>query len=289
MSGQRLPTWLAVALALGAGAAVLYAERRRPLRRAVESSLRRDLRNAGVAALSAATLRVLEKPVVEPLAALVERRRWGLVQALGLPAPLQTAAAVALMDYTLYVWHVLTHRLGFLWRFHLVHHVDLDLSATTAVRFHFAEMALSVPYRAAQVMLIGTSPRALKLWQNLLFASIVFHHSNIRLPKALERVLVRAIVTPRMHGIHHSTVRDERDANWSSGLTIWDWLHGTLRLDVPQDAVTIGVPGYLDPDAVILPKLVVMPFRPEHEAERSADPARSMAPAGSGRLFPGRA
>jgi sterol desaturase/sphingolipid hydroxylase (fatty acid hydroxylase superfamily) len=40
---------------------------------------------------------------------------------------------------------------------------------------------------------------------------------------------VRLIVTPRMHGIHHSTVREETDSNWSSGLTVWDWLHGTLR------------------------------------------------------------
>ncbi|HET7410045.1 MAG TPA: sterol desaturase family protein, partial [Paracoccaceae bacterium] len=169
---------------------------------------------------------------------------------------------ILLMDYTLYHWHVLTHRVPLLWRFHLVHHADLDLSATTALRFHFGEMALSVPYRAAQVFLIGTSHRALKTWQNLTIASIVFHHSNVRLPVWLERALVGAVVSPRMHGIHHSVVDEERDSNWSSGLTVWDMLHGTLKLDVPQDAIVVGVPGYLDEGRLTLPRLVALPFRP---------------------------
>jgi sterol desaturase/sphingolipid hydroxylase (fatty acid hydroxylase superfamily) len=165
------------------------------------------------------------------------------------------------MDYTLYVWHVLTHRVPFLWRFHVVHHADLDLSATTALRFHFAEMLLSVPWRAAQVLLLGIGPRTLSCWQKATLAEIVFHHSNLRLPVRVERHLVRLIVTPRMHGIHHSTVREETDSNWSSGLTVWDWLHGTLLLDVPQQDIDIGVPAWRDPKELTLPTLAAMPFR----------------------------
>ena len=63
-----------------------------------------------------------------------------------------------------------------------------------------------------------------------------------------------------MHGIHHSVVRAETDSNWSSGLTLWDRLHGTLRLDVPQDAITIGVPAYREPADVRLPRILAMPF-----------------------------
>jgi sterol desaturase/sphingolipid hydroxylase (fatty acid hydroxylase superfamily) len=263
---RRLPGWLSGVLVIGAFGALVWRERRRPLREAIEPKLRRDARNLAVAALSAATLRVLEKPVVEPLAEAVERRRWGLLKQLALPAWAELPLAVILMDYTLYVWHVLTHRVPWLWRFHLVHHVDLDLSATTALRFHFAEMALSVPWRAGQVLLLGVAPRALSIWQTALLASILFHHSNLRLPLALERRLVRLIVTPRMHGIHHSTVEEETDSNWSSGLTLWDRLHGTLRLDVPQDAIMIGVPAYREPEAVALPKILAMPFGPERDA-----------------------
>ena len=83
---------------------------------------------------------------------------------------------------------------------------------------------------------------ALSVWQKLLLLSVMFHHSNVRLPIKFERRLNRFLVTPRMHGIHHSIVRAETNANWSSGLTCWDWLHGTLRLNVPQNEIVIGVP-----------------------------------------------
>lgn len=274
---SRIPGWLGPALVVGAFAAVLMAEHRRPLRRRVEGPVGHELRNLAVASLSAATLQVLERPVVEPLARAVERHRWGLVPRLGLPPALETAASVLLLDYTLYLWHVWTHRSRFLWRFHVVHHADLDLTASTALRFHFGEMALSVPYRAAQVALIGASPRALRLWQRLVLGSIVFHHSNLRLPEAIEGRLVRLVVTPRMHGIHHSDRRDECDSNWSSGLTIWDRLHGTLRLDVPQEALTIGVRSLGTPDAVAVRRLVALPFRPagDERPPGQSDPVRA--------------
>ncbi len=258
--GKRIPGWLSGVIVLGAFLTIALAESRRPLRVQQHAKFRRDLRNLTVAALSAATLQVLEKPVVDPLSRLVERRRWGVLKQANLPPWLESALAVLLMDYTLYLWHILTHRSRLLWRLHQVHHVDLDMDATTALRFHFAEMAVSVPYRAAQVVLLGVAPRPLSLWQTLLFVSIIFHHSNLGLPLWLERRLVRFIVTPRMHGIHHSIIEEETSSNWSSGLTIWDRLHGTLRLDIRQDEITVGVPAYRDPHEVTLPRLVEMPF-----------------------------
>jgi sterol desaturase/sphingolipid hydroxylase (fatty acid hydroxylase superfamily) len=258
--GKRIPGWLSGVIVLGAFLTIALAESRKPLRVQQQAKLRRDVRNLAVATLSAVTLQVLEKPVVDPLSRLVERRRWGVLKQANLPLWLESALAVLLMDYTLYLWHILTHRSRLLWRLHQVHHVDLDMDATTALRFHFAEMAVSVPYRAAQVVLLGVAPRPLSLWQTLLFVSIIFHHSNLRLPLWLERRLVRFIVTPRMHGIHHSIIEEETSSNWSSGLTIWDRLHGTLRLDIRQDEITVGVPAYRDPDEVTLARLVEMPF-----------------------------
>ena len=257
---RRIPGWVSAAVVLGGFAAIVWAEARWPLRRHPRDAVRRGARNLAMAVMSAAALQALEKPIVEPLARLVERRRWGILQRAGLPPYAETAAAVLLMDYTLYLWHVLTHRVPALWRLHQVHHCDLAMDASTAIRFHFAEMAVSVPYRAAQVAVLGIAPRPLSIWQTFVFLSILFHHSNLRLPLGLERVVVRLLVTPRMHGIHHSVVAEETNANWSSGLTIWDALHGTLRLDVPQDEVTIGVPAYRRPEQVTLPKLVEMPF-----------------------------
>ncbi len=203
---------------------------------------------------------------MDRLARAVERRGTGLVpwaeRRLGLPRPAGFVLALLLLDYTLYLWHVLTHKVPPLWRFHRVHHADLDLTASTAIRFHGGEMLLSVPWRAAQVLLIGVRPAELAAWQRATLLEIVFHHANLRLPPRVERALGLFVVTPRMHGIHHSVVRDEMDSNWSSGLTLWDALHGTLRRDVPQAALTIGVPAPRDPADLTLPRLLALPFRP---------------------------
>jgi sterol desaturase/sphingolipid hydroxylase (fatty acid hydroxylase superfamily) len=252
---------LGPALGIAAFAGLILLERRRPLRRRTEPQLPRAGKNLAMAAAAALVLRLVEKPVVEPLARTVEERRWGLLKRLGLPRWLETLAAVALMDYTLFVWHVLMHRAGWLWRSHLVHHTDLDLDTTTALRFHFGELIPSVVWRALQVVVIGVSPRALRIWQIATSASVAFHHSNLRMPAAWERRLLWLIVTPRMHGIHHSVVKEETNSNWSSGLTLWDRLHGTLRLDVPQEQITIGVPAYRDPADLSTARILLMPFR----------------------------
>jgi len=94
-------------------------------------------------------------------------------------------------------------------------------------------------------------------------------------------------VTPRMHGIHHSIVPEETASNWSSGLTLWDWLHGTFRLNVPQDAVTIGVPAFRAPEEVTLPKVLTMPFGEQRDSWRlpgDGTPARPPLPGPANQL-----
>ena len=256
----KVPSWLSVSLVVGALGVLVWLERRSPLRRRVEPKLTRDGRNLALACFGAVALQLTESPVSSRLATLVEQRNWGLLKIASLPAWLELVLAALLLDYSLYVWHVLTHKVPFLWRFHLVHHVDRDLDASTALRFHFAELIVSVPWRAAQIVVIGVSPFSFSVWQTLLLISILFHHSNVRLPIAWERRLSLLMVTPRMHGIHHSMVQQETDSNWSSGLTIWDRLHGTLRLNVPQDEITIGVPAYGESTDVGFLKLLGLPF-----------------------------
>ncbi|HEY8560392.1 MAG TPA: sterol desaturase family protein [Pyrinomonadaceae bacterium] len=251
---------LSVPVALGGLAALVWLERKRPLRPPVESKLVRGGRNAAVAALAALTLQMTEKPVAARLTKLVEEQNLGLLKIVRLPKWLELASAILLMDYTLFLWHVLTHKIPFLWRFHLVHHVDLDLDVSTALRFHFGELVISVLWRSMQILVIGVSPRSLAAWQMFLFPSILFHHSNLRLPENLDEALQNFIVTPRLHGIHHSTRREETDSNWSSGLTIWDKIHGTYRDDVPPEKIVIGVPAYQNPDGTTLAAILPLPF-----------------------------
>lgn len=256
---------ISVPIALGTFGVLLWLEKRRPLRRSVESKLRRNERNLAVAGIAAIALGFAEKPLAAPLTGLVERRNIGLLKIVRLPKLLETILAVIMLDYTLFLWHVLTHKVPFLWRFHLVHHIDLDLDASTALRFHFGELTISALWRAAQIVVIGVSPTSFAAWQLFLLPEILFHHSNVELPLWLERNLAKVIVTPRLHAIHHSSVRDETDSNWSSGLTLWDWLHGTLKSDITQNVITIGVPAYQDQADVTLEKILPLPFAKQRE------------------------
>ena len=260
---MRSIKWLAFGVAVGA---LFVAERLRPLRARTEPGVARVARNLAIGLLAAATTAASELPIVAPAAKLVERRRIGVLQWLRLPRAPRIVLGFLLLDYTLYLWHWLNHRVPFLWRYHAVHHIDLDLDSTTGLRFHFGELALAAGFRAAQVLLLGVDRDTLRLWQQMLLLSVVFHHSNLELPIEVERGLVRLVVTPRMHGIHHSTRPDETDSNYSSLLSWWDRLHRSLRLNVPQSALIIGVDGFLRRDAVTLERSLTLPFRPDGPA-----------------------
>ena len=270
---MRLLRGMLIAMA----AALVCVEVVRPLRRRQhEPKLRRMPRNAAIGGIGAAAVQLCEQPIVLPLARWVERRGWGILPQLNVPAALKAILALVALDYTLYLWHIIVHRVPWLWRFHRVHHADLDMDASTAIRFHFGELIASVPWRAAQVVLIGVDARTLQLWQTLTLMSVVFHHSNARLPWPVEHRLGYLIVTPRMHGIHHSRAADEMDSNWSSGLSLWDRLHGTLRLDVAQEAIEIGVESLDDPRDVSLARMLIEPI---HTTAGTRGPATALVTA----------
>ena len=251
------------AAALAGVGMLVYLERRRALRRQPAAGAKqREVTNLALAGSSALAVHVAMTPFVRPLARRVVRDRTGLVQQLRAPEWVRDALAVILLDYTLYWWHVIEHRVPSLYRFHQVHHADLEMDTSTAVRFHAGEFVASLPWRAAQIRIIGVSPRALAIWQRLTALSVLFHHSNVRLPVALERGLARVVMTPRLHGIHHSTVAEEQSSNWSSGLTIWDRLHGSYREMEASRVPTIGVPYARGADDVTLARSLAMPFEP---------------------------
>lgn len=239
MNAPQAAAGLALA---GLFAGLLWLERRRPLRARTAPQLSRLAGNIAAGVAAAAVVGLAEAPVTRRLAIAAERRQLGLVHQLRLPGPARDTLALVLLDYTLYLWHILLHRAPLLWRWHQVHHRDPDLDVSTALRFHAMELLWSVPWRAGQVVLIGVSPRVLRLWGGLTVAEVMFHHSNLRLPPRLEKVLEPLIVTPARHGLHHANRADLQQANYSSGLALWDHLHGTTAPVVPQERITIGLP-----------------------------------------------
>lgn len=221
-----------------------------------------------MAALSAALLKFSFYPLVMAVAVFAESRQIGLRHLLGLPDAVGLVFSMLALDWTFYYWHWMLHKIPFLWRFHNVHHVDLDLDSTTALRFHFGELMISTLYRSAQILVLGISPFILILFEVMVTSFALFHHSNFRFPLRLENILNRFVITPRLHGVHHSTIRDETDSNFGTILTVWDRLHSTLRTDVPQDRIKIGVPEFQDPRELGFWNLLSLPFRKQRPRQQ---------------------
>lgn len=264
MSRTRLVMAVAAAAVV---AAIVIGERKRPLRARVRKTGPRTMRNIAMGASCAAVIAVVEEPLTRRIARSNLRNGCGFARHL--PRPLRVIGAIAAMDYGFYLWHVATHKVPFLWRFHRVHHLDPDMDASTSVRFHAADMLVSLPWRLVQVRLSGVSPKSLALWRQFFNFSILFHHANLRLPGRWDERLSAVLTTPKMHGIHHSNVRQERDSNWTSGFSFWDRLHGTFRQDVPQDDLVIGVDDPAAEQDEGLEGSLIAPFEPFPSTKRT--------------------
>jgi sterol desaturase/sphingolipid hydroxylase (fatty acid hydroxylase superfamily) len=246
-------------------------ESRFQLRKRVQSRWKRIVINFIVSIPAFALLRLVLIPAMVWLA--VKNQGWqiGLNYLLSAPLAVKAVISFLLLDYSNYIWHILLHKLPILWRFHLVHHTDLDLDLTTAFRFHFGEMIGSVFFRGAAIILIGASPMMVLIYEIVFEAATQFHHSNTRLPFRFEKFLNYLIVTPRMHGIHHSMIRRETDSNYASIFSFWDRIHRTIRLNIHQDEIVTGVPSYADERELTIGKLWMLPFnkiRQWRETER---------------------
>lgn len=230
------------------------------LRARKENRIKRAIINSLVAFPGFIALRLLLLPAMVWIA--YENQGWkiGLNYLYDLPAWVEGVIAFLLLDYTNYLWHILNHKVSWLWRFHLVHHTDVDLDVTTAIRFHAGEMIWSVFYRGFAVFIVGVSPLLVLIYEIVFEAATQFHHSNWKLPFRPEKIMSRFIVTPRMHGIHHSIIRKEADSNYSVIFSFWDRIHRTINLGIPQNEIVTGVPVYSNPKELTIGYLLKLPF-----------------------------
>jgi sterol desaturase/sphingolipid hydroxylase (fatty acid hydroxylase superfamily) len=207
--------WIGIPILVGVFLCLFFIEERFQLRKRVQSKWKRTVINNLVSIPSFILLRFMFLPVMIWLTIQNEQLQVGLNYLYSLPAWIEAAIAFLIFDYTNYIWHTLNHKLPLLWRFHVVHHSDPDLDLHTAIRFHFGELIGSVFFRGAFVFLSGASPILVIVYEIVFEAATLFHHSNTRLPCRLENGLNKVIVTPRMHGIHHSNYQNEADSNYS--------------------------------------------------------------------------
>jgi sterol desaturase/sphingolipid hydroxylase (fatty acid hydroxylase superfamily) len=217
-------------------------------------------RNLALAALNSAVVAIGFVTVWAGVAAWADARDFGLLHAWADAGAGRVVVALLILDASNYAWHRLCHAVPFLWRLHRVHHSDPRMDVSTAGRYHVGEVVLSSVLWIAVIALVG-----IRLWEMLLFellsaAVAQFHHANISLPPAVDRLLRVFVVTPGMHRVHHSRLKHEMDSNFSSFLSVWDHLGRSYRAtDRPQD-IAFGLDRLDAPDRQTLTGLLGMPL-----------------------------
>jgi sterol desaturase/sphingolipid hydroxylase (fatty acid hydroxylase superfamily) len=222
----RLSIFIGVFVALAASEAVW------PRRVIVGGRVRRWGTNVGLSALNTMLLRLsfLAVPALSVIAALCgEARGWGALPVLGMPKVAAALVGFVILDLAVYAQHIAFHFVPFLWRIHRVHHADTEVDASTGIRFHPVEIFISQMWKIAVVLALGVPAIGVLAFEIALNATSMFSHSNLRLPGWVDFILRRAIVTPDMHRVHHSTVAHETDSNFGFNLSIWDRIFATYR------------------------------------------------------------
>jgi sterol desaturase/sphingolipid hydroxylase (fatty acid hydroxylase superfamily) len=233
-----------------------------PRRHLTTFKVRRWVANLAVVALDAIIIRVLFAAGAVGAAILAAEQSVGVLNHLSWPIWLEVVLAIVALDFALYLQHVMFHAVPMFWRFHMMHHADLDCDVTTGVRFHPVEVVLSMLIKLAAIMLLGPSPTAVLSFEVLLNATSMFNHSNVRIPGAVDRVLRWLMVTPDMHRIHHSVDRQETNRNFGFNLPWWDRLLGTYRNEPAQghERMTLGLEQFRDPAGLTFIGMLVLPF-----------------------------
>lgn len=219
-----------------------------PKRARTQKRSNRWLTNGIIIIINAMVLRLITPISAIYAADFALDNHWGLLANSPIPLPfwLECILGFILLDLAIYLQHVASHKFNVLWRIHKVHHADRDIDASTGIRFHPIEVALSMLYKCIVILILGPLTVAVFIFEITLNASAIFNHANIRLPKFLDKTLRTLIVTPDTHRVHHSVIARETNSNYGFFLITWDKLFKTYTAQ-PQKghlAMTIGLSEY---------------------------------------------
>ncbi len=236
-----------------------------PRRRQAQSRWVRWPSNLGIVAVNTVVLRLVIPTAAVGLALIAAERGWGLLNQLALPGWLAILVAVIVLDFAIYLQHVLFHAVPALWRLHRMHHADLDFDVTTGARFHPIEILLSMAIKLAVVAALGPPAIAVLIFEVVLNGTAMFNHGNVRIAARLDRVLRWFVVTPDMHRVHHSIIAAETNSNFGFNLPWWDRLLGTYRAAPAEghQGMTIGIAEFRTPRDLRLDRMLAQPFRGE--------------------------
>ncbi|MEW6666345.1 MAG: sterol desaturase family protein [Thermodesulfobacteriota bacterium] len=247
---------------LGIFALIGVLEVLRPRRALTASKAGRWFANLAIIILNPLSVRLVFPVLPVGMALMAQEGHWGLLNNVDLPYWLKVVVAVVILDFSIYLQHVLHHAVPALWRLHMMHHADLDFDVTTGLRFHPIEIVISMGLKLGAVAAIGASPLAVLIFEVALNGTSMFNHSNIHIPEGVDRVLRLLVVTPDMHRVHHSVIIRETNSNYGFNLPWWDRLLGTYKAQPERGhhEMTIGLTQFRDPGRLTLPRLLILPF-----------------------------
>ena len=233
-----------------------------PKRKLEHARRLRWVSNFGLIIISSILVRFIFPTAAVGIALLVEQNHWGLLYYFELPYIIHFIAAFVLMDLSLYFQHVMFHALPLFWRFHRVHHTDLDFDITTGLRFHPFEMVISILIKFMTITALGVPVLAVVIFEITLNAASMFSHSNIKIHLAIEQMTRWFIVTPDMHRIHHSVSENEANSNFGFFISVWDRLFGTYTKEPKEGhaGMQIGLNNFREPKWQDLRWLIYLPF-----------------------------
>ncbi|MDT8447686.1 MAG: sterol desaturase family protein [bacterium] len=267
MSEWLLSQELAVRLGFFFGVFILVAlaEAAFPRRKRQYSRKLRWYANIGIVFLNSAIARLVLPILPMVLAATAVERGWGLFNILSVPYWFALIASVVLLDFFIYLQHVMVHAVPLLWRLHRMHHTDLDYDVTTGARFHPIEILLSLVIKLALVLVLGPPVVAVLAFEVILNAMAMFNHGNLKLPLGLDRWLRWVVITPDFHRVHHSTDPKETNRNFGFNLSWWDRLLGTYKAQpaLGHEGMEIGIDKFREAKYLHLHQLLMQPFYPE--------------------------
>jgi sterol desaturase/sphingolipid hydroxylase (fatty acid hydroxylase superfamily) len=265
---------------LGAFALLALWEGIAPRRASQTSRAVRWTNNIALAAVNMLIVRVLLPLAGVGLAAFVNEHGTGLLNMLPVPYVLAVVVSLLAFDLAVYLVHLAFHNAPVLWRMHRLHHADVDVDVATAVRFHPIQVVLSTLVKFVVIMTLGTPVLAVVLFETVFHALLLFNHTNVRVPPAVDRVLRWFVVTPDMHRIHHSVRPSEANTNYGFALPWWDRLFGTYSAapTAGQERMTLGIEAFRAPREFWLDRMLVNPMLEDRSSRNAASdpvPARS--------------
>ena len=144
-------------------------------------------------------------------------------------------------DFLYYWLHRAQHRLPWLWRFHMVHHSDVNVSASTVGRHHWLEEGFRYFFITAPLIVLMGGAKEAPVWVfGFILLNGIFMHWNVSFRFGL---LERFLITPSYHRLHHSIEERHYDTNFGVFTQLWDRLFGTRQIPNIGDYPATGIVG----------------------------------------------